>query len=129
MVTLLLRAVDEPEEAYGEEEEEGMSGNNGNNGGGSMSSGIFAPAEDFEEFMLSDMGGPGFWDDEEEDDGNETMDIVEDPLYLIDLQKELLNFFKARSIDEMNGLGNALGHEDQQRLVGIGQLLLGNTYT
>ena len=125
MVTLLLRAVDEPEEAYGEEEEEGMSGNNGNNGGGSMSSGIFAPAEDFEEFMLSDMGGPGFWDDEEEDDGNETMDIVEDPLYLIDLQKELLNFFKARSIDEMNGLGNALGHEDQQRLVGIGQLLLG----
>ena len=92
--------------------------------GSGMSSGIFAPAEDFEEFMLSDIGSTFMWDDEEEgEEQAESLDVLEDPLYQVDLQEHLLAFFKQRSAEEMNGIGSRLNHHDQQRLVAVGERL------
>ena len=127
IMQLLLRVVDEPEDDDEEEEfgsgmgSSGM-GSSGMGSSGIGSSGIFAPADDFEEFMLSDMGGPGFWDDEEMDEGVETRDVVEDPLYCVDLQEQLVLFFKQRTTEEMNAFGMACGHHDQQRLSNLGKV-------
>ena len=61
------------------------------------SDGIFAAADDFEEFMLSDIGA-GFWE-EEEDDGDDMLgagvDAKDDPLYDVNLRKNWANGSKA----------------------------------
>jgi importin-9 len=134
IVQILLRAVDVPEEEY-ETDDDGMgvmgggssssssssSIGGGSVGGGGMSSGIFAPAEDFEEFMLSDIGSRLFWEDEDEDDA-ETIDILEDPLYPVDLQQDLLMFFKQRTSQEINNIATNLNHDDQQKLLVVRQM-------
>ena len=126
----LSEPEDDDEEEFGGEgngmygsgmDSSGM-GSSGMGSSGIGSSGIFAPADDFEEFMLSDMGGPGFWDDEEMDEGVETRDVVEDPLYCVDLQEQLVLFFKQRTTEEMNAFGMACGHHDQQRLSNLGKV-------
>ena len=128
VIQLLLRAVDEPEDEYEDGDESELSGGVSGSGmsGSGMSSGIFAPAEDFEEFMLSDIGSTFMWDDEEEgEEQAESLDVLEDPLYQVDLQEHLLAFFKQRSAEEMNGIGSRLNHHDQQRLVAVGKMLSG----
>jgi hypothetical protein len=108
VVQLLLRAVDEPEDEYEDEDESGLGGGMvGGMGGSGMSSGVFAPAEDFEEFMLSDIGSTFMWDDED-DEGDEhavSLDILEDPLSQVDLQVHMVAFFKKRSAEEIIGIG------------------------
>jgi hypothetical protein len=117
IVQLLLRAVDEPDEDEGPTaEEQGM----GMGTGMGMSSGIFAPAEDFEEFMLSDIGSSMFWEEEEEEVA--TQEIVDDELYMVDLQQRLLLFFKQRTAEEMNNIGIALNNDDSTKLRVVAQM-------
>jgi hypothetical protein len=120
IVQLLLRAVDEPDEDEGPTaEEQGM----GMGTGMGMSSGIFAPAEDFEEFMLSDIGSSMFWEEEEEEVA--TQEIVDDELYMVDLQQRLLLFFKQRTAEEMNNIGIALNNDDSTKLRVVAQMCTG----
>ena len=82
--------------------------------------GIFAAADDFEEFMLSDIGA-GFWGDEEEDDGDDMLgagiDAKDDPLFAVDLQEELSKWFKSLPAQELASLNGALTNvEDREKL-------------
>jgi hypothetical protein len=129
---LLLRSVDEreQEEEGGRGGEDfgigtGISDGGGGGGGGGATSrmgatGIFAAADDFEEFMLSDIGA-GFWGDEEEDDGDDMLgagiDAKDDPLFAVDLQEELSKWFKSLPAQELASLNGALTNvEDREKL-------------
>ena len=94
-----------------------------NHGGGASrmgATGIFAAADDFEEFMLSDIGA-GFWGEEEEDDGDDMLgagvDAKDDPLYDVNLQEELGKWFKGLPAQDLVSLKGALtSMEDQEKL-------------
>ena len=129
IMQLLLRSVDEPVE---EEENSAATASGGGSGdvgrmeiggGGAArvgATGIFAAADDFEEFMLSDIGA-GFWGEDEEDDGDDMLgagvDAKDDPLFSVDLQEELCKWFKGLSSQELASLKEALTNfEDREKL-------------
>ncbi len=132
IMQLLLRSVDElgEDDAAGADggfgTGMGMGGAAGQGGGGAASrmgaTGIFAAADDFEEFMLSDSGA-GFWGEEEEDDGDDMLgagvDAKDDPLYAVDLQEELSKWFKGLPAQELSSLNGALTNAEDREKLGL----------
>ncbi len=117
ILQLVLRAVEDPTDESGLMDNGVLSGALGRSGVHGASK-TFAPADDFEEFMLSDIGGSLFWADDEEDDENLSghIDAEQDPIFLADLQGELKNFVRTCPSNILNALATQLNAEDRRAM-------------
>lgn len=124
LCTLLVRATtaeSDDDDDFTDEDDDDEDDEDGYPGGGAGAGGAFAPADDYREFLLSDMAGADrnpFGDHDDDSSGDESRSVAEGdvyirdakahPLYGTDVSATVRDLFAAMAADDSGGGGAVL---------------------